>query len=190
MRIIMFQGWTCLGKTTLGRRFEKDLSGCRLMSVDKYIEELYDSHGFCSKAEREALHEEGRRRFVLDLKACISGGSCQHLIVEYPFKVGFIEDVQAVLCNCDCRTVLFMPANLKEHEDCWLARNNNLGDRHPGHGALYYKDGIRGEIEDRLYKDKLITDLRTIGEVLNVEVRFQPYSLMPGYNAIKDFVLR
>ena len=40
MKIIIVQGMTCLGKSTLCKQLEKDISSCKHFSLDEYKENV------------------------------------------------------------------------------------------------------------------------------------------------------
>lgn len=44
MKIIIIQGMTCLGKSTLCKQLEKDILNCKHFSLDEYKENMWDKY--------------------------------------------------------------------------------------------------------------------------------------------------
>lgn len=61
--------------------------------------------------------------------------------------------------------------------------------RHPGHGATHYHNG-KGTDYTNNYETKIYNKLPTKGEVLDIDVSFNPYGLNISFNTIKEFIVK
>lgn len=52
LKVIIMQGQSCLGKSTLCRKLSGIISDCTYLCVDKYKEKNWDYYGFDSVEER------------------------------------------------------------------------------------------------------------------------------------------
>ena len=148
LKVIIIQGQSCLGKSTLCRKLSGIISDCTYLCVDKYKEKNWDYYGFDSVEERQELSDFSKMEFLLDLKKHIKEAvSGSTIIVDYSFHNTFWDSLMRIISdkpNIEIITIFLHPANEKEWEKAWRERSVDFSIRHPGHGATQYSDG-KGE---------------------------------------------
>lgn len=183
--IVVIQGMSCLGKSTLGKKLEEDIPNCKLLSLDKYKEWYWDSYGFSSIKEREKLSDFAKDLFYKDIVKF--SNSYNIIIVEYCFKEDDWVELLKRIKGKDVRTIYLKPKSIEEHKKAWIQRSRNFKIRHSGHGATSFSNGI-GRNHTNTYESKLILDLPTTERVLEISVEFKPYKLSKGIEEIIEFI--
>ena len=90
-------------------------------------------------------------------------------------------------CSLPTKTVYLKTDNLELHRRIWWNRSKSPGLRHAGHGASRYHDGV-GDNYVNTYESKIFLDLPTVGDTLQVDISFAPYSRSKSYDAILAFI--
>lgn len=191
MRIILVQGMTCLGKSTLCKQLENDLPNCKRFSLDDYKEQMWDKFGFNSVEQREHLTKRARELFYSDIREVLRCKVYDYVLIEYVFTDKLWDEFLSNLGNYSSyiKTLYLKPLDLKEHEEVWKSRSRNFNIRHAGHGATQYSNGVGlGYVNN--YSSKVFDKLPTIGNVLEVSIQFNPYKRSVEYNDILNFILK
>ena len=189
MKIIIIQGMTCLGKSTLCEQLEKDLPNCKYFSLDKYKENLWDKFGFDSVEEREKLSNMARKLFYKDITDTVGKSTYDYILVDYVFSEKYWSELSKYLSKwgLPTNTVYLKTDNLELHKKIWQKRSRFPSLRHTGHGATHYHDGV-GDNYVNTYESKIFLDLPTVGDTLLVDISFAPYSRSKSYDTILDFI--
>lgn len=187
--IVIVQGMTCLGKSTLSQRLEKDILNCKRFSLDEYKEGVWDKFGFDSAKEREHQSELAIQMFYSDINDAVKNSQCDCILLDYAFTLKYWDELVGNLKNWHVltKTIYMLPDNLSEHQKAWEDRSRDFQVRHAGYGATQYHDGV-GEGYENKYASKVFPDLPTIGDTISVKVSFNPYSMSVPYDRIVDFV--
>lgn len=190
MEIIIIQGITCLGKSTLCKQLEKDLPNCKHFSLDEYKENIWDRFGFDSVEQREHQSKLARELFYSDINETIKKAMYDYVLIDYAFTIKYWNELLGNMANWNAsiKTVYLKPTNLQEHKKIWETRSRDFSVRHAGHGAIHYHNGI-GTDYVNTYEDKVVEDMWTIGPTLEIQVSFNPYSRNLPYNTIMDFMV-
>lgn len=190
MRIIIMQGMTCLGKSTLCKQLEKQLPRCKHYSIDTYKEEMWDKFGFDSEKQRNHQSKLARDLFYSDISEAIRNHLYDYILLDYAFTDEIWNELWDTLRDkpVSIKTVYLRPVNLVEHKDEWEKRSRDFTVRHPGHGATHYHDGKGSEYVNE-YISKVFIDMHTTEEVLEVWVSFNPYSRDIPDEKIVDFIV-
>ena len=85
MKIIIIQGMTCLGKSTLCKQLEKDLPNCKHFSLDEYKENMWDKFGFDSVEQREHQSKLARELFYSDINEAVRKVLYDYILIDYAF---------------------------------------------------------------------------------------------------------
>lgn len=191
MKIIIVQGMTCLGKTTLCKQLQNDIPNCGYFALDTYKEEMWDKFGFDSAKQREHQSNLAKQLFYSDIYTAIQNKSYDYILIDYTFvNKGWDELMENLkIWNIPTKTIYLKPTDLSEHKKVWENRSRDFTIRHPGHGATHYHDG-KGTDYTNNYETKIYNKLPTKGEVLNIDVSFNPYGLNISFNTIKEFIVK
>lgn len=189
MKIIIVQGMTCLGKSTLCKQLEKDLSKCKYFSLDKYKETMWDKFGFDSIKQREHLSLLAKELFYCDINEVVKSQKDEYLLIDYAFTEKYWNELVDNARNWDVliKTIYLKPIDLQEHKKIWEYRSRDFSTRHAGHGATYYHDGIGRKYVNK-YDNKVFEIMSTIGETMEIHISFNPYSRNVSYNTILNFI--
>lgn len=192
MEIIIVQGMSCLGKTTLCRKLVKKLDSYRYFSLDTYKEIIWDSFGFQTKEQRDYQSKKARDLFYYDIKSEIGDGIYDYILVDYVFTEEYFNELIKNLNkynNVKIKTIYLKPDSLEDHKKIWKERSRDFSIRHPGHGATIYNNKIReGYNYINKYDDKVFKELPTSDECLNIKVSFNPYSIDKSISEILEFI--
>ena len=189
MKIVIIQGMTCLGKSTLCKQLEKDIPNCKHFSLDAYKENLWDKFGFDSVEEREKLSDLARELFYKDITDTVVKNTYDYILVDYVFSEKYWSVLSEYISkwSMPTKTVYLKTNNLELHKIIWQKRSRLTSLRHAGHGATHYHDGV-GENYVNTYESKIFSNLPTVGDTLQVDISFDPYSRSKSYDAILAFI--
>lgn len=189
MEVIIMQGMTCLGKSSLCKQLEKDIPKCKHFSLDEYKEKMWDNFGFDSVEQREHQSVLAKELFYSDIRDVVKKIAYDYILIDYVFTdkywyelIDNLKDMNVVV-----KTIYLKPTDLKEHKKIWDNRSRNFSIRHAGHGAMHYHDGIGRDYINK-YDTKIIENLQTIGETIEIYISFNPYARSLSYDNILDFV--
>ena len=186
--IVVVQGMSGLGKTSLCKRLEQDLPKCKSFSLDTYKERLWDEFGFDSEEEKAKLDTRATDEFYADVHKAARSGDYRYILLDNVFIGQGAARLERELRNQGywLKTVYLNPTNYYAHMESWEARAHDFSVRHQGHGAKTYHNGVgTGHTFD--FRDVYIPDkLPVIGDVQFFPVQFKPYWL--PYACIKDFI--
>lgn len=137
MKIIIVQGMTCLGKTTLCKQLQNDIPNCGYFALDTYKEEMWDKFGFDSAKQREHQSNLAKQLFYSDIYTAIQNKSYDYILIDYTFvNKGWDELMENLkIWNIPTKTIYLKPTDLSEHKKVWENRSRDFTIRHPG---LYY----------------------------------------------------
>lgn len=157
--------------------------------MDTYKESLWDKFGFDSVEQRENLSALAKELFCKDIDKAIKSFSYDYILIEYVFTEKHWKEFwgNVDIQGADVKTIYLKPTDFYEHEKVWESRSRNFSVRHPGHGATYYHDGVGGGYTNK-YDGKVFTSLPTVGETLEVDITFNPYTRSVQYESILDFI--
>ena len=189
MKIIIIQGMTCLGKSTLCRQLEKDILNCKHFSLDEYKENMWDKFGFDTIAQREHQSKLAKQLFYSDISEAIRKSTYSYMLLDYAFTYKYWSELLENIANCDIsvKTIYLRPLNLQEHKKVWISRSRDFSVRHAGHGCTHYHDGIGYDYVNN-YDAKVFEDMSTIGQTLKIDISFNPYSRSVPYEQIIDII--
>lgn len=189
VKVIIVQGMTCLGKSTLCRRLVKDIPKCKYFSLDEYKENIWDKHGFDSIEEKETQSILAKELFYDDIYNTIKGNNYECVLIDYVFNPKYEKELSANirLWNVSVKTIYLKPEDLEVHKKIWEERSRNFSIRHPAHGAVHYHNGVGYEYVNR-YETKIFETLPTFGETLEINISFNPYSRDISYADILNFI--
>lgn len=189
MEIIILQGMTCLGKSTLSKSIEKSIPHCKSFSLDEYKELMWDDFGFNSVKQRKHLDTLARKLFYSDILEDIRKETYEYILVDCVFNGEYWEELIEKLRNYKgvLKTIYLKPVSLKEYEKVLKEKSRDFCVRHAGHGAICYINGV-GNYHMNSYKDKIFNNMNTVGGVLQVDVAFNPYQLSKSYEDIIEFI--
>lgn len=189
MRIVIVQGMTCLGKTTLCKQLERDMPRCKHFSLDEYKEMMWDNFGFTSVEEREHLCKRARELFYSDIHYAVKTAEFDYILLDYPFVQKYEIELMDNLRNLEAvvKTVYLKPQDIKEHKKIWETRSRDFSVRHAGHGATRYHNGIGSGYVNK-YDTKVFNNMLILGHTIEVLVSFNPYSLSVPYASIMEFI--
>lgn len=192
IKLIIMQGQTCLGKSSLCKKLKTALTNCVYLCVDEYKESYWDSYGFDSVEEREELSAKAKTDFLTDLaKYLNSEQPPEYVIVDYPFHNAFWDNLMNTIndnSNVELITLFLYPRNEEDWEKSWKRRSEDYFVRHAGHGAVtYHNSPGTGYTTD--FKSIKVKGLPVIGRVMSIEVTFKPnYRLGYPFSKIIDFI--
>lgn len=189
MKIIIIQGMTCLGKSTLCKQLEKDLPNCKHFSLDEYKENMWDKFGFDSVEQREHQSKLARELFYSDINEAVKKALYDYILIDYAFTNKYWNELLENSANWNglVKTIYLKPTNLHEHKKIWETRSRDFSIRHAGHGAIHYHAGV-GNGYVNAYESKIFLDLPTVGDTLQVDISFDPYSRSKSYDTILAFI--
>lgn len=189
MKIIIVQGMTCLGKTTLCRCLEQAIPNCKHFSLDKYKENMWDKFGFDSIEQREHQSTLARELFYSDISDAIREALYDCILIDYAFTNKYWNELLENLksWNAPVKTIYFKTEDLQSHRCMWEERSRDFSVRHAGHGATHYHDGIGAEYVNT-YDNKVSVHLPTTADVLEVNITFNPYSRDKSCDTILRFI--
>lgn len=189
MKIIIIQGMTCLGKSTLCKQLEKDLPNCKHFSLDEYKENIWDKFGFDSVEQREHQSKLARALFYSDINEAVKKALCDYILIDYAFTNKYWNELLENLANWNglVKTIYLKPTNLQEHKKIWEIRSRDFSVRHAGHGATHYHDGIGSGYVNK-YEAKVFKEMPTINQILKINISFNPYLRSVSYNSIIAFI--
>ena len=189
MVVVILQGMSCVGKSTLGKQLEKHLPSCKHLALDSYKEALWDKHGFTSSKERESLASLARQYFYIDVKRLIETDACEYLLLDYVFhKRNWYELFRHIgKYNVALRTVYLEPVSSEEHEEAWKCRSRDFSVRHAGHGASVYSGGTGSNYENT-YQSKIFEEMPTTEDAVKLGVSFNPYRLHVRFENLIEFI--
>lgn len=189
MKIIIIQGMTCLGKTTLCKQLKNDLPNCQSFSLDEYKENIWDKFGFDSVEQREHYSKLVKELFYSDINDAINRKLYDYVLIDYVFTNKywneFLDNMKN--WNASIKTIYLKPVDLKEHKKIWESRSRDFSIRHAGHGATCYHDGVGYNYINK-YDTKVFDDLPTINETLEIKISFNPYTRSKSYSDILNFI--
>lgn len=192
LKVIIIQGQSCLGKSTLCRKLSGMISDCTYLCVDKYKEKNWDYYGFDSVEERQKLSDFSKAEFLFDLKKHIKEAvSDSTIIVDYPFHDAFWNSLMRIVSNnpnIEIITLFLYPMNEKHWENAWRERSMNFTIRHPGHGATHYSNG-KGEGYVTDFNEIKVDSLPVAGKVKKIAIDYHPnYSMNCSLTEIVQFI--
>lgn len=189
MKIIIIQGMTCLGKSTLCKQLEKDLPNCKHFPLDEYKENMWDNFGFDSVEQREHQSTLARELFYSDVNEAVKSFSYDYILIDYVFNDKYWNELLDNMKNWDAsvKTIYFKPSDLQEHERIWTSRSRDFSVRHAGHGATRYHDGVGSGYVNK-YDNKVFEKMPTINQTLEIYISFTPYSRSESYDDILGFI--
>lgn len=189
MRIIIIQGMTCLGKSTLSKQLEKDLLNCKHFSLDEYKEKMWDKFGFDSVEQREHQSKLARELFYSDINEAVKKALYDYILIDYVFTDKYWNELWEKLENLDAsvKTIYLRTTELQEHKKVWETRSRDFSIRHAGHGATHYHDNVGSGYVNK-YDIKAFEEMMTINPTLEIQVSFTPYSRDKSYSTIMDFI--
>lgn len=189
MKIIIIQGMTCLGKSTLCKQLEKDLTNCKHFSLDEYKENMWDKFGFDSVEQREHQSKLARELFYSDINEAIKKTLYDYILIDYAFTNKYWNKLLENLANWDglVKTIYLKPTNLQEHRKIWETRSRDFSVRHAGHGATHYHNGVGSDYVNE-YDTKVFKEMPTINKTMQINISFNPYSRSESYDNIINFI--
>lgn len=189
MKIIIVQGMSCLGKTTLCRQLGKYLPKCKCFSLDEYKEKMWDTFGFSSVGQREHQSRLAKQLFYYEINEAVKNREYKYILIEYAFTEKYWNEMLDNIRRWDVlvKTIYLKPADLHEHKRVWESRSRDFSTRHAGHGATCYYDGVGSGYVNK-YDDKVFETMPVYGKTLEIEVYFDPYSINKSNNDILDFI--
>jgi adenylate kinase family enzyme len=194
-KLIIVQGMSCLGKTTLCKEIVQNLSDSIHLSVDAYKERLWDEQGFSSEQHRENLSKQAKKEFIIDIQKLIDENNYKYILIDYVFINDFWNTIENLINKNKDRitvcTIYLQPERLSDHKNEWERRSRDFTIRHPGHGAkAYNKDTRVGTEYINRYSQKIFLDkLPTLGNTLDINVKFRPqYKLNKNISEIIEFI--
>lgn len=184
MKVIIIQGMSCIGKTSLMRKLATRTQDAVLFSLDIYKEKLWGEFGFKNIQEKERLTEKAKNEMFNDLQHILAEGVFEFVFLDYPFKGSKWNELIELLSkhNVIVKTVLLYTEDFESHKILWSSR-----DRHKGHGASSYVDGVSSGSKDTYEKDVVFTYPVT-DNCLEVLVSFNPYKLNVQLDSILKFL--
>lgn len=188
MKIIIIQGMTCLGKSTLSKQLERDLPNCKCFSLDDYKESMWDKFGFDSVKQRDHQSKLARELFYSDINDTVKD-DYDYILIEYAFTNKYWNELLENMKNWNAivKTIYLKPTDLQKHKKIWEIRSRDFSVRHAGHGATYYHDGVGSNYVNN-YETKVFEEMPTIGQTLKINVSFNPYSINVSYDSIIEFI--
>lgn len=189
MKVIIMQGMTCLGKSTLCKQLEKDIQNCKRFSLDEYKENMWDKFGFDSVLQREHQSKLARDLFYCDINEAIKNRLYDYILIDYSFSEKYWNELLANknYWMAEVKTIYLHPTDLQEHKKIWEERSRDFSIRHAGHGATHYHDGIGYDYVNK-YDTKVFEKMPTVGTTLDINISFNPYSQNVSYDTIIDFI--
>lgn len=189
MKVIIMQGMTCLGKSTLCKQLEKDIQNCKRFSLDEYKENIWDKFGFDSVLQREHQSKLARDLFYCDINEAIKNRLYDYILIDYSFSEKYWNELLANInyWMAEVKTIYLHPTDLQEHKKIWEERSRDFSIRHAGHGATHYHDGIGYDYVNK-YDTKVFEKMPTVGTTLDINISFNPYSQNVSYDTIIDFI--
>ncbi len=189
MKIIIIQGMTCLGKSTLCKQLEKDLPNCKHFSLDEYKENMWDKFGFDSVEQREHQSKLARELFYSDINEAVKKALYDYILIDYAFTNKYWNELLENLANWNglVRTIYLKPTDLQEHKKIWEIRSRDFSVRHAGHGATHYHDGIGTDYVNK-YDTKVFEEMPTTNQTMKINISFNPYLRSVSYNSIIGFI--
>lgn len=194
MKVVIVQGMSGLGKSTLCQHLEESLPDCKWFSLDHYKERLWDEKGFSSVEEREALSRQAKGIFVKEIDEAIKSRKYKYILIDSVIKKSLWQSLSDVLYTGDKIVVemLFLePYNTYELQRVWVERSRDFTRRHPGHGAEVYDLKTRtGSGYDNNYQDKIniMNELVEVDDILKIKVYFNPYHLSVLFRDILAYI--
>ena len=188
-KIIIMQGMTCLGKSTLCERLADEIPKCKHYSLDIYKENMWDKFGFDSVAQREHQSELARQLYYSEIAEDIRVNRYDYYLLDYVFSEKYWAELQENLNGWELpvKTIYLHPADLETHSKVWHERSRDFSVRHPGHGATHYHDGVGSDYVNK-YAGKVLTSLPVTNTSLDIAVSFNPYNLSMPFKEIVQFV--
>lgn len=118
MKIIIVQGMTCLGKTTLCKQLQNDIPNCGYFALDTYKEEMWDKFGFDSAKQREHQSNLAKQLFYSDIYTAIKNKSYDYILVDYTFVNKVWDELMENLkiWSIPAKTIYLKPTDLSEHK--------------------------------------------------------------------------
>ena len=187
MKIIIIQGMTCLGKSTLCKQLEKDLPNCKHFSLDEYKENMWDKFGFDSVKQRDHQGALARELFYSDINEAVRKALYDYILIDYSFIGKCWDKLLEEIANVPVKTVYLKPTDLQEHKKIWETRSRDFSVRHAAHGATHYHDGIGSDYVNK-YDTKVFKEMPTTNQTLEVSISFNPYSRSVSYDSIIGFI--
>lgn len=189
MKIVIVQGMSCLGKSTLCKQLEKDLPNCKHFSLDEYKENMWDKFGFDSVEQRDHQSKLARELFYSDINDAIRKALYDYILIDYAFTDKYWDELLDNLESCSgaVKTIYLKPTDLQEHKKIWETRSRDFSVRHAGHGATHYHEGVGTDYVNK-YDTKVFIEMPTVGPTLEVNVSFNPYSRSVMYKSIVSFI--
>lgn len=185
MRVIIVQGMSCLGKSSLCKQLEQDLPNCKYFCLDEYKESMWDKFGFDSVKQREHQSKLARELCYSDINDAVRKSLYDFILIDYVFHSKYWTELLENLINWNAsvKTIYLKPKDLQKHKKVWESRSRDFSRRHAGHGATHYHDSIGSDYVNR-YDTKIHNNLPTIGEVLEIDISFEPYFMSDSYENI------
>ncbi|MDB5176865.1 MAG: hypothetical protein JWN75_533 [Candidatus Saccharibacteria bacterium] len=139
--LIVVQGASATGKTTLPRKLAKDLN-FGLLAKDDIKELLLDKLGNPENADRSAVYSRATMRaFFGIVDEWLNADSNRHLILESAFITEFAnEDFRLIRDKYDVSIVQIYVSVDSDERRLRLKKRNENGSRHPGHLELERSD--------------------------------------------------
>lgn len=189
MKIIIIQGMTCLGKSTLCKQLEKDILNCKHFSLDEYKENMWDKFGFDSEKQRESQSKLAKELFYYDINEVIREKLYDYILIDYAFTDKYWNELLENITNWNVsvKTIYLRPLDLQEHKKTWEMRSRNFSVRHAGHGATHYHNGVGSDYVNK-YDTKVFENMPVINQTLKIDISFNPYSRSIPYNSIIKFI--
>ena len=188
-KIIIIQGMTCLGKSTLCKQLAKDLPNCKYFSLDEYKENIWDEFGFDSIEQRDHQSALARELFYSEISEAVKKMLYDYILIDYVFTNKYWNELIKNLTNWNVpvKTIYLKPIDLQEHKKIWETRSRNFSVRHAGHGATHYHNGIGSDYVNK-YDTKVFEELPTTLQTLKINISFNPYSRNVPNSSIIDFI--
>ena len=189
MKIIIVQGNSCLGKTTLCKNIVGILPKSVVLSLDDFKEDIWDKFGFSSVEEKEKLSLVALGQCLERMRRLVKENNCDYILIEYPFKDSKFEYLLNTLLDIkvNYKMIYLQTNDTEEHLRTYINRIVEVGKRHPGHNASYYENGI-----GKYYKEVKVEDISFyypyIKDTLFIEVRFNPYLLDKSIEEIIAYI--
>lgn len=141
--------------------------------------------------QREHQSNLAKQLFYSDIYTAIKNKSYDYILVDYTFVNKVWDELMENLkiWSIPAKTIYLKPTDLSEHKKVWENRSRDFTIRHPGHGATHYHNG-KGTDYTNNYETKIYNKLPTKGEVLDIDVSFNPYGLNISFNTIKEFIVK
>jgi hypothetical protein len=195
MKVIIIQGMSCLGKSTLSQKLTEMLPNCINMSLDAYKERWWDEFGFDSINQRKHLAEEATNEYISDIRQIIMERTYDYVLLDYVFAnsyesvIGAVNNMAENYNNVEITTIYLYPENIEKHKKVWEERSRDFAIRHAGHGATTYHNGTgagyTNNYEQKIFLHRLITS----GPTMDVGVKFEPqYELSKNIEEIINFI--